>query len=142
MKKNIAIILAVVLLVIMGCASNNLKIEDTEWTMSTIQDSTASDVIMCSPQNAKSFPDAKHEIVKAEFDKGYFKLTSDSVSHKGTYSISLNSKPGINLYELHFEDNSIATASLNTTKYHDGSKKPTLIISNDKYTAYFYPSEV
>lgn len=143
MRKFIAVLLSLLSLILFGCSAHSADIQNIKWNMSTVQDSDASTVLYCSRDIAASFPEAKVVSAKAVFSKDSFQITfsEENTGYSGSYAPSPKTSPALKLYELHFEDGSTALASFGSTEYRDGTKTPTLIISGERYTAYFYPSK-
>lgn len=94
-------------------------------------------VVACSEDNAHIFPDAEVSDISIKVSGDSVTLTLDGESVTGSCTSVDPFGFDTQTYVVVFGDNE-CTMTVGDTTYLDGSKRSTLILSGDRYTAYFY----
>ena len=144
MKRIISILLLTTLiLVLSACGMGNPKIEDYEWKMRVVMSNDialadSDEVVIAVGRPDEIYPHAKIVELTLLAKKGKLTITdaTNSKIHEGTYKAFKKTPDGTD-YEITIDGkNGYATIAM--TKYYDGTKEPTLPITLDEYSIYFY----
>jgi len=141
MKKIVPILLLAVMLIctLSACGVGKPKIEDYEWKMRTIihiEDNQA--VYDAAAEESTSHPEAKIIEMTLVAKNGKITITdvTNGKTYEGTYTVSGRNPEGTD-YNITIDGKS-GYAGVAMTTYADGSEEPTLPISLDGYSMYFY----
>ena len=141
MKKIISILLPVVMLffTLSACGMRKPKIEDYEWKMRTIMHAEDNQVIYDAvAEESSTHPEAKIIEMTLVAKDGKITITdvTNGKTYDGTYTVSGRNPEGTD-YHITIDGKS-GYAGVAMTTYADGSEEPTLPISLDGYSMYFY----
>ena len=141
MKKIISILLlaATLIFALSACGMGKPKIEDYEWKMRTIAHVEGEQLVYDAvAEESTSHSEAK--IIEMTFIAKDGKITitdvTNSKTYEGTYTVSGRNPEGTD-YHITI-DGKTGYAGVAMTTYADGSEEPTLPISFDGYSMYFY----
>ena len=141
MKKTITILLLITMLTLSlsACGVGNPKIEDYEWKMRTIMHAENNRVVYDAvAEESSTHTEAK--IVKMTLVAKDGKITITDVTndktYEGTYTVSGRNPKGTD-YQITIDGKS-GYAGVAMTTYSDGTEEPTLPITLDGYSMYFY----
>lgn len=141
MKKTVSILIltAILALTLSACGAGNPKIEDHEWKMRVIMHVEDDQVIYdATAEEQSSCPEAKIVDMTLVADNGKITITditNDKV-YEGTYTVSGRNPKGTD-YHITIDGRS-GYATVAMTTYADGTQEPTLPITFDGYSMYFY----
>ncbi|MBO7196858.1 MAG: hypothetical protein J6V80_06015 [Clostridia bacterium] len=141
MKKIISILLLAVTLIfaLSACGMGKPKIEDYEWKMRTIMHAEDNQVIYDAvAEESTTHPEAKIIEMTLVAKDGKITITdvTNGKTYEGTYTVSGRNPKGTD-YQITIDGKS-GYAGVAMTTYADGSEEPTLPISLDGYSMYFY----
>ena len=141
MKKAISILLlmSIMIFALSACGVGKPKIEDYEWKMRTIMHAEDNQVIYDAvAEESTTHPEAKIIEMTLVAKDGKIIITdvTNGKTYEGTYTISGRNPEGTD-YHITIDGKS-GYAGVAMTTYADGSKEPTLPISLDGYSMYFY----
>ena len=141
MKKIISILLllTIALFALSACGMGKPKIEDYEWKMRTIMHAEDNQVIYDAvAEESTTHPEAKIIEMTLVAKDGKITITdvTNGKTYKGTYTVSGRNPKGTD-YHITIDGKS-GYAGVAMTTYADGSEEPTLPISLDGYSMYFY----
>ena len=141
MKKIISILLLVVMLffTLSACGMGKPKIEDYEWKMRTIGHVEGEQVVYDAANEERSIhPEAKIIEMTLVAKDGKITITdvTNNKTYEGTYTVSGKNPEGTD-YHITI-DGKTGYATVAMTTYADGTEEPTLPISLDGYSLYFY----
>ncbi len=133
-----ALALAAMLLTACSGAVNVPRIEDYEWTMTSVL-GEGGEVIACSP--GEPYEGAKTVEMTCKAENGSLTITdiTGGESHTGSYSVESTSPESV-IYNISIGDSQGYASSAMTT-FYDGSQIPTFVMSIDGYALYFYYEE-
>lgn len=139
MKKFIAFSLsALIIFLFFGCAGADTSLEGKTWTLKTaiVTENGEARVFAADKENS-AYPAAKIIRVSLSAADGKIIITdlNEGKTFVGKYSYSGNSGGGI--FKVNFGEKSGFLVS-SFTEYADGIKVPTLTLSVENYTLYFY----
>ena len=141
MKKIVSILLlaATLIFALSSCGMRKPKIEDYEWKMRTIAHIEGEQLVYdAAAEESTAHPEAK--IIEMTLVAKYGKITITDVTngktYEGTYTVSGRNPKGTD-YNITIDGKS-GYAGVAMTTYADGSEEPTLPISLDGYSMYFY----
>ena len=141
MKKIVSILLLVATLMfaLSACGMGKPKIEDYEWKMRTISHIESEQLVYdAAAEKSTAHPEAK--IIEMTLVAKDGKITITDVTngkiYEGTYTVSGKNPKGTD-YHITIDGKS-GYAGVAMTSYADGSEEPTLPISLDGYSMYFY----
>ena len=141
MKKatSILLLMSIMLFALSACGMGKPKIEDYEWKMRTIvhiEDNQS--VYDAAEEESSAHPEAKIIEMTLVAKDGKITITdvTNNKTYEGTYTVSGRNPEGTD-YNLTIDGKS-GYAGVAMTTYADGSKEPTLPISLDGYSMYFY----
>ena len=141
MKKSISLILilSILLFIFSSCDSKKTRIEDHEWKMRYVMRGENDQVIIDAIDKEDSvYPNAK--IVELTLIAKYGKLTltdhTNGKTYDGTYAVESKTPSGTN-YSVTI-DGKKGYAGVAMTTYADGSQEPTLPITLEEHSIYFY----
>ena len=141
MRKIILILLLMttLLLSLSSCSLGKVKIEDYTWKMRYVmhgEDDKA--VIDVAGKEDSAYPDAKIVEMTLVANDGKITITdsTNNVTHEGTYKVDSKTPDGTN-YMVTIDGKS-GYAGVAMTTYADGTQEPTLPITLDSYSIYFY----
>ena len=141
MKKIVSILLLAVTLIfaLSACGMGKPKIEDYEWKMRTImhiEDNQS--VYDAAEEESSTHPEAKIIEMTLVAKDGKITITdvTNGKTYEGTYTVSGRNPKGTD-YNITIDGKS-GYAGVAMTTYADGSEEPTLPISLDGYSMYFY----
>ena len=141
MKKIISILLlaATLMFALSACGMGKPKIEDYEWKMRTIAHIDGEQLVYdAAAEESTAHPEAK--IIEMTLVAKDGKITITDVTNgktdEGTYTVSGRNPKGTD-YNITIDGKS-GYAGVAITTYADGSEEPTLPISLDGYSMYFY----
>ena len=116
-----------------------VKIEDYEWKMRTIMHGEDNQVVVDAVgEDDPAHPEAKIIEMTLVAKDGKITITdvSNNKTYEGTYTVSGRNPEGTD-YHITIDGKS-GYAAVAMTTYADGSEEPTLPISLDGYSMYFY----
>lgn len=146
MKKKISLfaLVAVLVLSLVGCSSQTLKIEGHDWELTLIQSTEDGSIIGCASEHYEMHKDIENMIVVdlvCTAKDGSLTITdkTNNQSYEGTYTLA-DSTLESTMYNIVLgEENGTAVSSY--TEYEEGAantkKTPTLIISIGNYALNF-----
>ena len=141
MRKTISIfmLIASLMLTLSACGVEKTKIEDYEWKMRTIMHVEGDQVVYDAVAEKSSMqPEAKTIDMRLYAIDGKIRITditNDNI-YEGSYTVSGRIPEGTE-YCITIE-NKTGHAIVAMTTYADGTEEPTLPISLDGYSMYFY----
>ena len=141
MKKIVSILLLAVMLIISlsACGMDKPKIEDYEWKMRTIMHAEDNQVIYDAvAEESSTHPEAKIIEMTLVAKDGKITITdvTNGKTYEGSYTVSGRNPKGTD-YNITIDGKS-GYAGVAMTTYADSSEEPTLPISLDGYSMYFY----
>ena len=141
MKKIVSILLlaATLMFALSACGMGKPKIEDYEWKMRTIMHAEDNQVIYDAvAEESTTHPEAKIIEMTLVAKDGKITITdvTNGKTYEGTYTVSGRNPKGTD-YNITIDGKS-GYAGVAMTTYADGSEEPTLPISLDGYSMYFY----
>ena len=141
MKKIISILLLVVMLffTLSACGMGKPKIEDYEWKMQTIAHIEGEQLVYdAAAEENTAHPEAKIIEMTLVAKDGKITITdvTNGKTYEGTYTVSGKNPEGTD-YHITIDGKS-GYATVAMTTYADGTEEPTLPISLDGYSMYFY----
>ena len=141
MKKIVSILLLAVTLIfaLSACGMGKPKIEDYEWKMRTIMHAEDNQVIYdAAAEESSTHPEAKIIEMTLVAKDGKITITdvTNNKTYEGTYTVSGRNPEGTD-YNITIDGKS-GYATVAMTTYADGTEEPTLPISLDGYSMYFY----
>ena len=141
MKKIVSILLlaATLIFALSSCGMGKPKIEDYEWKMRTIAHVEGEQLIYdAAAEESTTHPEAKIIEMTLVAKDGKITITdaTNGKTYEGTYTVSGRNPEGTD-YHITI-DGKAGYAGVAMTTYADGSKEPTLPISLDGYSMYFY----
>ena len=141
MKKIISILLLATTLIfaLSACGMGKPKIEDYEWKMRTIMHAEDNQVIYdAAAEESSIHPEAKIIEMALVAKDGKITITdvTNNKTYEGTYTVSGRNPEGTD-YNITIDGKS-GYATVAMTTYADGTEEPTLPISLDGYSMYFY----
>ena len=141
MKKAISIILlmSIMIFALSACGVGKPKIEDYEWKMRTIMHAEDNQVIYDAvAEESSTHPEAKIIEMTLVAKDGKITITdvTNGKTYEGTYTVSGRNPEGTD-YHITIDGKS-GYAGVAMTTYADGTEEPTLPISLDGYSMYFY----
>ena len=127
------------ILMLSACGGGRPEIEDYEWKMRSIVHIKDNQVVYdaVSEEHA-SYPEAKIIDMKLVAKDGKILITdiTNNMTYEGSYSVSGKNPKGTD-YNITIDGKS-GYAGVAMTTYADGTKEPTLPISLQGYSMYFY----
>lgn len=140
MKKTISILLmSIMIFALSACGVGKPRIEDYEWKMRTIMHAEDNRVVYDAvAEESSTHPEAKiiEIILVAKDGKITITNVTNNNTYEGTYTVSGRNPKGTD-YHITIDGKS-GYAGVAMTTYADGSEEPTLPISLDGYSMYFY----
>ena len=141
MKKITSILLLAITLIfaLSACRIGKPKIEDYECKIRTIMHAEDNQVIYDAvAEESTTHPEAKIIEMTLVAKDGKITITdvTNGKTYEGTYTVSGRNPEGTD-YHITIDGKS-GYAGVAMTKYADGSEEPTLTISLDGYSMYFY----
>ena len=141
MKKIVSILLlaATLIFALSSCGMGKPKIEDYEWKMRTIVHVEGEQLVYdAAAEESTAHPEAKIIEMALVAKDGKITITdvTNGKTYEGTYTVSGRNPKGTD-YNITIDDKS-GYAGVAMTTYADGSEEPTLPISLDGYSIYFY----
>ena len=141
MKKIVYILLLAVTLIfaLSACGMGKPKIEDYEWKMRTIAHIEGEQLVYdAAAEESTTHPEAKIIEMTLVAKNGNITITdvTNGKTYEGTYTVSGRNPKGTD-YQITIDGKS-GYAGVAMTTYADGSEEPTLPISLDSYSMYFY----
>ena len=141
MKKIISILLltTMLLLTLSACGTEKPKIEDYEWKMRMIMHAEDNQVVYDAvAEESSTHPEAKIIEMTLVAKDGKITITdiTNNKTYEGTYIVSGRNPEGTD-YHITI-DGKTGYAGVAMTTYADGLEEPTLPISLDGYSMYFY----
>ncbi len=141
MKRTISIIIIIATLTIAlsSCGMGKVKIEDYEWKMRTIMHGEDNQVVVDAVgEDDPAHPEAKIIDMTLTAKDGKITITdhTNNKTYEGTYKVEQKTPAGTDYKVTIDRKEGYATDAM--TKYADGTEEPTLPISLDGYSMYFY----
>ena len=141
MKKIVSILLlaATLIFALSSCGMRKPKIEDYEWKMRTIAHIEGKQLVYdAAAEESTAHPEAKIIEMTLVAKDGKITITdvTNGKTYEGTYTVSGRNPKGTD-YHITINGKS-GYAGVAMTSYADGSEEPTLPISLDGYSMYFY----
>ena len=141
MKKIVSILLlaATLIFALSSCGLGKPKIEDYEWKMRTIMHIEDNQSVYDAAEEASTaHPEAKIIEITLVANDGKITITdvTNGKTYEGSYTVSGRNPKGTD-YQITIDGKS-GYAGVAMTTYADGSEEPTLPISLDGYSMYFY----
>ena len=141
MKKIVSILLlaATLIFALSSCGMRKPKIEDYEWKMRTIAHIEGEQLVYdAAAEESTAHPEAKIIEMTLVAKDGKITITdvTNGKTYEGTYTVSGRNPKGTD-YHITINGKS-GYAGVAMTSYADGSEEPTLPISLDGYSMYFY----
>lgn len=138
MKKT-GLLLALLLVLLTGCASEAPKIDEYSWIMTSVQSMEAGgQAVAYGERGSSTLEGAKQIELLCEAKDGKLTLTdrTNGNTYTGTYQQS-QSDPKSTIYEVEV-DGITGMAAVAMTTYQDGSQDPTLIFNFGDYAVNFF----
>ena len=141
MKKIVSILLLAVTLIfaLSACGIGKPKIENYEWKMRTITHIEGEQLVYDAvAEESTAHPEAKIIEMTLVAKDGKITITdvTNNKTYEGAYTVSGRNTEGAD-YNITI-DGKTGYAGVAMTTYADGSEEPTLPISLDGYSMYFY----
>ena len=140
MKKIVSILLlaATLMFALSACGMGKPKIEDYEWKMRTIAHVEGEQLVYDAAEESSNHPEAKIIEMTLVAKDGKITITdvTNNKTYEGTYTVSGRNPEGTD-YNITIDGKS-GYAGVAMTTYANGSEEPTLPISLDGYSMYFY----
>lgn len=144
MKKTRKIILLLLLITtlslsLLACGLGKVKIEDYNWEMRCVMHvEDGKSVVDATAQEDSAHPDAKVIEMTLVAKDGKITVTdvTNNKTYEGTYTLDSKTPDGTN-YKVTI-DGKTGYAGVAMTTYADGTQEPTLPITLDGYSMYFY----
>ena len=141
MKKIISILLllSIAVFALSSCGMGKPKIEDYEWKMRYVMHGEDNQMVMdAAAEEISTHPEAKIIEMTLVAKDGKITITdvTNGKTYEGTYTVSGRNPEGTD-YQITIDGKS-GYAGVAMTTYADGSEEPTLPISLDGYSMYFY----
>ena len=141
MKKIVSILLLAVTLIfaLSACGIGKPKIENYEWKMRTITHIEGEQLVYDAvAEESTAHPEAKIIEMTLVAKDGKITITdvTNNKTYEGAYTVSGRNTEGAD-YNITI-DGKTGYAGVAMTTYADGSEEPTLPISFDGYSMYFY----
>ena len=141
MKKIVSILLLAVTLIfaLSACGIGKPKIENYEWKMRTITHIEGEQLVYDAvAEESTAHPEAKIIEMTLVAKDGKITITdvTNGKTYEGSYTVSGRNPKGTD-YQITIDGKS-GYAGVAMTTYADGSEEPTLPISLDGYSMYFY----
>ena len=141
MKKIISVLLllSIAVFALSACGMGKPKIEDYEWKMRTIMHAEDNQVIYdAAAEESSTHPEATIIEMTLVAKDGKITITdvTNGKTYEGTYTVSGKNPEGTD-YHITIDGKS-GYATVAMTTYADGTEEPTLPISLDGYSLYFY----
>ena len=141
MKKIVSILLlaATLMLALSACGMGKPKIEDYEWKMRTIAHVEGEQLVYdAAAEESTALPEAKIIEMTLVAKDGKITITdvTNNKTYEGAYTVSGRNPEGTD-YHITIDGKS-GYATVAMTTYADGTEEPTLPISLDGYSLYFY----
>ena len=141
MKRIISLLFCVATLIfaLSACGMGKPKIEDYEWKMQTIAHVEGEQLVYdAAAEESTAHPEAKiiEMTLMAKDGKITIADVTNGKTYEGTYTVSGRNPEGVD-YHITI-DGKTGYAGVAMTAYADGSEEPTLPISLDGYSMYFY----
>lgn len=141
MKKIISILLinTMLILLLSACGIGKPKIEDYEWTMRTVMHAKDNQVVYDAvEEKSETHPETKIIEMTLVAKDGKITITdvTNNATYEGTYTVSGKNPKGTD-YSITIDGKS-GYAGVAMTTYADGTEEPTLPITLDGYSMYFY----
>ena len=136
---SILLLLSIMLFSLSACGMGKPEIEDYEWKMRTIMHAEDNRVVYDAvAEESNTHPDAKNMEMILVAKDGKITITdvTNGKTYEGTYTVSGRNPKGTD-YNITIDGKS-GYAGVAMTTYADGSEEPTLPISLDGYSMYFY----
>lgn len=138
MKKT-GLLLALLLVLLTGCAGKAPKIDEYSWIMTSVQSMEAGgQAVAYGERGSSTLEGAKQIELLCEAKDGKLILTdrTNDRTYTGTYQQS-QSDPKSTIYEVEV-DGTTGMAAVAMTTYQDGSQDPTLIFNFGDYAVNFF----
>lgn len=138
MKKT-GLLLALLLVLLTGCASKAPKIDEYSWVMTSVQSMEAGgQAVVYGERGSSTLEGAKQIELLCEAKDGKLTLTdrTNDRTYTGTYQQSQRD-PKSTIYEVEV-DGITGMAAVAMTTYQDGSQDPTLIFNLGDYAVNFF----
>lgn len=140
MKKVLILILAVtVIFALSACGMGKTKIEDYEWKMRTITHIEDNQPVYdAAAEKISTHPEVKIIEMSLVAKDGKITITdvTNGKTYEGTYTVSGKNPEGTD-YHITIDGKS-GYAGVAITTYANGTEEPTLPITLDGYSMYFY----
>ena len=141
MKKIVSILLlaATLIFALSACGMGKPKIEDYEWKMRTIAHIEGEQLVYdAAAEESTAHHEAKIIEMTLVAKDGKITITdvTNGKTYEGTYTVSGRNPKGTD-YNITIDGKS-GYAGVAMTTYADGSEEPTLPISLEGYSMYFY----
>ena len=141
MKRTIStiILIAILTITLSACGMGKVKIEDYEWKMRTIMHGEDNQVVVDAVgEDDPAHPEAKIIDITLTAKDGKITITdhTNNKTYEGTYKVEQKTPAGTD-YKVTI-DGKEGYATVAMTTYADGTEEPTLPISLDGYSMYFY----
>ena len=141
MQKIISVFLIFIILLstLSACGIKKPEIEDYEWEMQTIMHISDEQIVYDAlAEESASHPEAKIIKMTLIAKDGEIRITdvTNGKTYEGTYTVSGRNPKGTDYHVTIADHAGYATVAM--TEYADGTEKPTLPISLDRYSIYFY----
>ena len=131
--------MSIMILVLSACGMGKPRIEDYEWKMRTIMHTEDNRIVYDAvAEESTTHPEAKIIEMTLVAKDGKITITdvTSGKTYEGTYTVSGRNPEGTD-YHITIDGKS-GYAGVAMTTYADGSEEPTLPISLDGYSMYFY----
>ncbi len=138
MKKT-GLLLALLLVLLTGCASKAPNIDEYSWVMTSVQSMEAEgQAVAYGERGSSTLEGAKQIELLCKAKDGKLTLTdrTNDRTYTGTYQQS-QSDPKSTIYEVEV-DGTTGMAAVAMTTYQDGSQDPTLIFNFGDYAVNFF----
>ena len=141
MKKvlSMLLLLSIMVFALSACGMGKPKIEDYEWQMRTVMHTEDGQIIYDAVNEGNiTYPEARIIEMILVANDGRITITdvTNGKTYEGTYAAS-GKNPGGTDYHITIEGKS-GYATVAMTTYADETKEPTMPITLDGYSMYFY----
>ena len=133
------VLIAAILLSFSSCGMGKVEIEDYQWKMRCVIHIEGEDsAIVAADKEESAYPDAKIVEMTLVASDGKITITdaTNNLTYEGTYEVDSKTPDGTN-YKVTI-DGRAGYAGVAMTTYADSTQEPTLPITLDGYSIYFY----
>ena len=138
MKKNIVyLLLAIFCFALVGRSGGNAPLSQTDWVMSTVQSGEDGAIVACSSQNQDAYPEAIVKNIHCRLEGASITICDEDTNEEWSGNYKKANGGGSDIYNVAIDGQEPGLMGIGTTKYFDGSKEGTLILSLGDYALTF-----